>query len=99
MKKIRLEMDALRVESFDTGAGRSARGTVHARQTRDAYCPELPPPDDSINVCPPPTGAPSCAGTCGSTCGSTCGCAQTFGAWTCVGSTCPDPATADIELC
>ena len=32
MKKIRLEMDALRVDSFATAAAPEARGTVHGRQ-------------------------------------------------------------------
>lgn len=32
MAKIKLDADALRVESFETAAATSARGTVHARQ-------------------------------------------------------------------
>ena len=32
MAKIKLEVDALRVESFETAESPSARGTVHARQ-------------------------------------------------------------------
>ena len=31
MAKMKLEIDALRVESFDTAAGAAGRGTVHAR--------------------------------------------------------------------
>lgn len=32
MAKIKLQVDALRVESFETAPAASARGTVHARQ-------------------------------------------------------------------
>jgi len=38
MKKIRLDPDTLSVESFDATVGRGARGTVHARDSWQAYC-------------------------------------------------------------
>lgn len=104
MRKIRLDVDALRVESFDTGAGWPARGTVHGRHhTWEAGCGE-PPPEDSIFVCPAPTAALTCANTCGTcdvTCGSTCGCGGTYGAVTCNAYQCtePDPGTVDINVC
>ncbi|HEY0014752.1 MAG TPA: hypothetical protein VGC13_00475 [Longimicrobium sp.] len=37
MSKIKLQVDALRVESFDTAVASSARGTVRARQSMDTY--------------------------------------------------------------
>lgn len=41
MAKIKLEMDALRVESFDTGPASSARGTVHGRQEQPGDADEV----------------------------------------------------------
>lgn len=38
MSKIKLQVDALRVESFDTAVASSARGTVHARQSSYTQC-------------------------------------------------------------
>jgi hypothetical protein len=100
MRKIRLELDALRVETFDTGAGTWDRGTVHGRNpTFD--CGPYPPPEDSVYVCPVPTAAATCNQfTCAYTCGYTCscGCTRTYEGWTC---TCPEPepGTWDINLC
>jgi len=98
MRKIRLELDALRVETFDTGAGTWNRGTVHGRNdTFEIGCGELPPPEDSVNVCP--TGAATCSQfTCAYTCGCGGGGTRTYEGWTC---TCPytEPETGDINLC
>lgn len=44
MAKIRLEIDALRVESFATAAGAPGRGTVHARSDE--------PGDDDVGLLP-----------------------------------------------
>ncbi|HEX6042354.1 hypothetical protein [Longimicrobium sp.] len=41
MAKIKLEPDALRVESFETAAAPSARGTVHARQEQPGDADEV----------------------------------------------------------
>jgi len=99
MGKIRLELDALRVETFDTGAGTWDRGTVHGRNhTFEIGCGE-PLPEDSVYVCPVPTAPATCNQfTCGYTCG---GCPQpTYAGWTC---TCtepePEPDTWDINVC
>ena len=50
MRKLRLEMDDLRVETFETlPAEPRAGGTVYARQvTRDCFTPGCPP---SVNPC------------------------------------------------
>lgn len=100
MRKIRLELDALRVETFDTGAGPGERGTVHGRHhTFEVGCGD--PFEDSIDYCPVPTAQASCGYTCGNTC--SCGCNQTRYAWTCdpYESTCtePDTGTIDINVC
>jgi hypothetical protein len=101
MRKIRLELDALQVETFDTGAGTLNRGTIHGRNhTFEIDCGD-PPPEDSVYVCPVPTAAATCNQlTCAYTCGNTCscGCTRTYGGWTC---TCPDPEpeTWDINVC
>src|SRR5687768_8312180 len=100
MRKIRLELDALQVETFDTGAGTWNRGTVHGRHhTFEIGCGEQPP-EDSINVCPVPTAAQTCNQfTCDYTCGYTCscGCTRTYEGWTC---TCPhELQTVDVNVC
>lgn len=101
MRKIRLELDALRVESFATDGGARGHGTVHGRNTMWGGACEEPPPEDSIYVCPVPTAQATCNQfTCDYTCGNTCscGCTRTYGGWTC---TCPDPEppTLDINVC
>jgi hypothetical protein len=85
MKKLKLEIDELRVESFDAGSG-DGRGTVAGRNwTADSCDACAPVPiDDSVNYCgtqPVATcGATYCA-TCGATC--SCGCWNTRAGWTC----------------
>lgn len=39
MKKLTLNVDALRVESFEAGAQAPARGTVNANALRTPICP------------------------------------------------------------
>lgn len=71
MHKLRLQMDDLRVESFETTAAARAKGTVFGEQcTCYTEC-----------TCP---GCPTCDATCGETCGNTCdaSCAYTC-AYTC----------------
>ena len=88
MKKLRLKLDELRVDTFDAGAGGGA-GTVRARQLSDWLHPcDSEPFEDSINYCG--TAVASCAGqyTCNYTCGNTCscGCGGTgYGQYTCNG--------------
>jgi hypothetical protein len=38
MEKLRLDVDALRVESFDAGEERAVRGTAHAHQVSECSC-------------------------------------------------------------
>jgi hypothetical protein len=69
MRKLRLEIDELKVETFDAG-GSDTGGTVRAHEDTNYGGPCLDPFDDSINYCG--TGQTYC-GTCGgSTCAGTC---------------------------
>lgn len=91
MKKLSLDMDALRVESFAPDDANRYSGTVHgaADTMYDAGCPTYQ------TACPDPSchantqccsGAYTCLNTCNATCGCTgglrthCGCAS--GAYT-----------------
>ena len=77
MKKMKLNLDALGVESFDTSGADAKRGTVFGEQcTCYTNC-----------TCP---GCPTCYASCNGTCGGTCGentcaasCNGTCGAATC----------------
>ncbi|MCG8454976.1 MAG: pinensin family lanthipeptide [Holophagales bacterium] len=85
MKKLKLDLDDLKVESFETTpeTGEEAKGTVYGYITQDLTI---------CDGCNDPTNQNTCASTCGSTCGNTCGstcgttCASTCGN-TC-GATC-----------
>jgi hypothetical protein len=56
MKKLRLNLDALKVDSYETEAAPAARGTVmghiptmpQCANTQYSYCP------DTLCTCPPP---------------------------------------------
>lgn len=87
MSKLRLDLDALQVESFDTRPGASRpRGTVqgHGRDTDLAACGDATFPvscwDDSCagscascdGSCVAGTCAASCNGTCAVSCNGTC---------------------------
>jgi len=88
MKKLTLELDALRVDTFDTGEG-GGRGTVRGRDYSEYWPCETEPYDDSVNYCSPsPTAAATCGSTCGSTCAGTCGCGATQNQWSCVHAVC-----------
>ena len=85
MKRLKLEIEELRVESFDAGVG-DGRGTVRAHGYTE-FC-DSEPFEDSINYCG--TAVASCAGqyTCAYTCGNTCSCgcgATAYGHYTCNG--------------
>ena len=88
MRKLRMRVDDLRVESFDTsGAGNAARGTVRARMACSAS------EEGESLCCPTETDQASCYGTCEGTCQDSCGCTYwdcTVG-WTC-GYTCICPS-------
>lgn len=76
MKKLKLRMDALRVESFETVAGPgAARGTVRGNEPT-AGCTETANPEctqafacETYGDC---TMYGSCEGTCGNSCVDTC---------------------------
>jgi hypothetical protein len=42
MKKIRLDLDTLRIDSFATGGAVSAQGTVHGQAATEFVCSWLP---------------------------------------------------------
>lgn len=82
MKKLRLELDALRVESFETAIAREPRGTVHGRGWTDVvvYCRT----DRPVGECYPTNYdlafgtddsgdcSISCNATCAASCNGTC---------------------------
>ncbi|HET6232722.1 MAG TPA: hypothetical protein VFE05_21785 [Longimicrobiaceae bacterium] len=91
MKKLKLTVEALEVESFDTGR-EGGHGTVHGLGYTQvpALCEDQF--EDSINYCTPvPTAGATCGYTCGNTC--SCGCTNTQAAWTCnyAASECTEP--------
>ncbi|HEU0054604.1 MAG TPA: hypothetical protein VFQ39_15560 [Longimicrobium sp.] len=55
MKKLRLELDTLAVESFDTTRDDMRRGTVRGMETDYTVC---------LGNCGEPTGGGYCSGTC-----------------------------------
>jgi hypothetical protein len=60
MHKLKLDLDLLAVQSFDTvAAGGTQHGTVEALQ-------------GSVNICLPSYDAPTCPDTCANTCGFSC---------------------------
>ncbi|MFL5382740.1 MAG: hypothetical protein ACJ8GN_09530 [Longimicrobiaceae bacterium] len=56
--KLRLKLDDLRVDAFETGAAMEARGTVRARESVLW----------TVQNCPPQTADDTCGMTCGPTC-------------------------------
>ena len=72
MKKLKLDVDALAVESFDTRAAESGAGTVHGHISYPNGCHT--PPDSYPETCDYAT----CAGnTCWQSCNGTCNCGGT----------------------
>ncbi|HEU0052713.1 MAG TPA: hypothetical protein VFQ39_06035 [Longimicrobium sp.] len=72
MKKLKLEMDALRVESFDTRAEDGGGGTVRGLASYPEACD---PPSDSQDPAIGTCGWNTCAGdTCWYSCGGSCNC-------------------------
>jgi hypothetical protein len=88
MRKLKLDLDQLTVDSFDTlSADGAGRGTIEAFQTTAPPC--------TLEYYP--TYAPTCAATCAScngTCDNTCG--STCGGYTC-GGTCNDPTCGTCQ--
>jgi hypothetical protein len=97
MLKLKLEVGALRVESFDTTAeGRGARGTVRGNIDLSDYgtCPPIDPlpPDytENLAVC-------ASAGTCAVSCNGSCNsCYSCYG--TCGGS-CQHTCDPSCNIC
>jgi len=71
MKKLKLELDELKVESFQTDRGASARGTVRG-QGEGSYELGCPTMDPSCNGSCEGTCPGSCVGTCGGSCYGSC---------------------------
>ena len=99
MKKMRLDLDSLAVQSFDTSPeGRAERGTV--RGLDSATEPQEPDSIAATCECPPPATNYTACGqfTCGQfTCQWTCdpGCSNV----TCGGSTCWQTCPDSCHVC
>jgi hypothetical protein len=61
MRKLRLDLDELAVQSFATGETEGGRGTVAAQEVTVLRCNDTGPTGCDINTCPL-----SCDGACGS---------------------------------
>jgi hypothetical protein len=79
MNKLRLTLDDLRIESFDTTAAAGEKGTVAAQE--DCTCMSACPTFCPVS-CP---GLPTCADTCPETCSETC---DDFTCWETCGLSC-----------
>ena len=91
MKKLRLELDELRVDTFATTSKADRdKGTVRGHNSWNGQCETLPY-EDSIDLCPPPyTAAATCVNSCYGTCGNTCAASCQGSCYnTCPGVTCP----------
>jgi hypothetical protein len=85
MRKLRLQLEDLQIDSFPTTPAEKPKGTVFGEQCTcytQCTCPGCPTCDASCNG----TCEASCNGTCDASCGGTCDC----GTWdtSCGGSTC-----------
>ena len=91
MAKMKLELDTLAVDSFDTTAAEKARGTVFGEQCTcytNCTCPGCYTCDNTCaNTCDDYTCLASCNGTCGDTCD--CGGTIVRTQWDTCGGTCP----------
>ena len=90
MKKLKLRLDDLRVDTFQTTAPEKPKGTVFGEQCTcytQCTCPGCPTCYASCNG----SCDASCNGTCGATCEGTCGA-------TC-GDTCYDSCAASCGTC
>lgn len=93
MSKLKLQLDDLAVESFDTSAARSEKGTVFGEECTcptNCTCPGCPTCANYATcdaTCPETCDDLSCANSCGGTCVScegTCrprDCPATFDCW------------------
>ncbi len=72
MKKLKLQLEDLRIDSFQTTPAEKPKGTVFGEQCTcytQCTCPGCPTCDASCNG----TCDASCNGTCGASCNGTCG--------------------------
>jgi hypothetical protein len=94
MRKLRLDLDQLTVDSFDTVTAKSERGTVVGEQcTCYTQC-------DTCPGCP--TCNASCNGTCDQTCGDSCwgSCPPDYSCWdTCAGQYTCESQTGHQIIC
>jgi hypothetical protein len=96
MNKLKLRLEDLRIDSFDTTAPQKSKGTVFGEQCTcytQCTCPGCPTCDASCNG----TCDASCNGTCAASCNGTCASCDGTCAYTCYntcglscgGYTCP----------
>ena len=88
MKKLKLHLEDLRIDSFQTSPPEKPKGTVFGEQCTcwtQCTCPGCPTCDASCNG----TCGASCNGTCAASCGGTCDytCGNTCD-YTCNANTC-----------
>jgi hypothetical protein len=92
MHKLKLHLDDLRVESFDTTTVRKEKGTVFGEQCTcpsACTCPGCPSCDATCPAtCPYTCDDASCGASCGGTCDGSCD-----GGYTCAGCTWEPVAT------
>jgi hypothetical protein len=90
MNKVRLNLEQLQVESFDTQPSYTPRGTVRGNfdEAVNEFEANIPPPTDPnrdckplpiSTICPPQTLVMTCPATCPGTCPNTCGILCTAG--------------------
>lgn len=99
MRKLRLDLDQLAVESFDTAAKEAEKGTVVAEQQctclTQCTCPGCPSCDDTCPV--------TCAYTCDDpSCGESCygSCPPDYSCWdTCAGQYTCESQTGHQIIC
>lgn len=100
MKKLRLSLDDISVDSFATLSTRVRTGTVAAHDNSNTTCFQIIC-DCSGHTCDPTCGN-SCNGTCHASCNGTCnGCPNPSDNGTCVGWTCEGTCgyTCEGESC
>jgi hypothetical protein len=93
MNKLKLRLDDLQIDSFDTTAPQKAKGTVFGEQCTcytQCTCPGCPTCYASCNGSCDASCNGTCAATCDASCNGTCDytCDYSCG-YTCDGQTCP----------
>ncbi len=86
MRKLRLQLDDLRIDSFDTTPVEKAKGTVFGEQCTcytQCTCPGCPTCD---GTCPNTCDDASCVATCHASCNGTCDASCWPTCMTCFGS-------------